>query len=229
MKKILWFIGFVVVVGVGYWLISPLFFDKEIDDSFDATTEAAIDAAIEEFREETQNTNIDDQIDEEKQEEMFEEIIKIDQEVVVTEPMPVEDTTDEKIEEEETKEIEVKGNVDIVIKEEPKVLLAGEFVTVSHNGSGQAKIIDLGGDKGKILRFENLDVENGPDLRVILSPNSDVKRADDLGAKIELAKLKGNKGTQNYIIPEDVDVNDYKSVIIYCKPFRVVFNAAELK
>ena len=62
-----------------------------------------------------------------------------------------------------------------------------------------------------------------------LSKTADVNTADDLGEYIELAKLKGNKGTQNYEIPDGVDASEYNSVVIYCKPFHVVFNTANLQ
>ena len=38
--------------------------------------------------------------------------------------------------------------------------------------------------------------------------------------------LKGNKGDQNYEIPDTVDVSIQRSVVIYCKPFSVVFSVA---
>jgi hypothetical protein len=43
-----------------------------------------------------------------------------------------------------------------------------------------------------------------------------------------LGPLKGNIGNQNYAIPEDVDLSQFSSVVIYCKPFHVVFSYATL-
>ena len=110
----------------------------------------------------------------------------------------------------------------------PAPTLSGSFVAVAHKGSGTARLLPQGEMK-YILRFEDLDVDNGPDLRVLLSPNEDVRSSKDLGDYIELGKLKGNKGNQNYEVPDGVDVSQYKSAIIYCKPFKVVFNSANLK
>ena len=98
-----------------------------------------------------------------------------------------------------------------------------------HRGSGTAGIY-RGPDGSLLLRLENLDVTNGPDLHVLLSTHPDPQRREDLeSAKyIDLGKLKGNRGTQNYEIPDDVDVGAQATVIIYCLPFHVIFSVASL-
>ncbi len=108
-----------------------------------------------------------------------------------------------------------------------EMMREGMFVSVGHEGSGKARMVRAG--DAYVLRLENLDVLNGPDLRVVLSPNKTIRKADDLGAYLELGMLKGNKGDQNYAIPEGVDVSGYLSAVIYCKAFHVVFNAATLE
>ncbi|MEX1044023.1 MAG: DM13 domain-containing protein [Acidimicrobiia bacterium] len=70
---------------------------------------------------------------------------------------------------------------------------------------------------------------NGPDLRVILVPNGDPQEADDITGYLELEPLRGNVGNQNYEIPPDVDLSQYGSVVIYCKPFHVLFAVASLE
>ena len=98
-----------------------------------------------------------------------------------------------------------------------------------HRGSGQAIIFTAPGG-GHLLRLENLDVTNGPALHVILSPHEDPTRGNEvkLPGYADLGPLKGNRGNQNYTIPADVDVSAIKSVVIYCKPFSVVFSVATL-
>ena len=99
-----------------------------------------------------------------------------------------------------------------------------------HKGKGQATIY-LGPDGSHLLRLENLDVTNGPDLHVILTPNQNPKSQGDVKntGYVDLGKLKGNRGNQNYTIPDDVDVAIQRSVVIYCKPFHVIFSVAQLK
>ncbi|HEY5890385.1 MAG TPA: DM13 domain-containing protein [Acidimicrobiia bacterium] len=108
-------------------------------------------------------------------------------------------------------------------------LATGEFQDADefHQGSGTATIYQLE-DGSLVLRLENFEVTNGPDLRVLLASGSSPSAGDELGDYIELAGLKGNIGDQNYEIPDDVDLSLYSSVVIYCKPFHVVFSAASL-
>jgi plastocyanin len=100
----------------------------------------------------------------------------------------------------------------------------------SHKGSGQATIYQ-GPDGSLVLRLENLDVTNGPDLRVILSPHSNPANQGDVKGSgyVELGKLKGNKGNQNYDIPRNMNISAVGSVVIYCKPFHVIFSVASLQ
>ena len=98
-----------------------------------------------------------------------------------------------------------------------------------HKGSGSATIYQLE-DGTHVLRLEDFEVTNGPDLRVILSPHGDPQSRSDVTADgyVELGKLKGNIGNQNYPIDAGVDVGALNSVVIYCKPFHVLFSVAPL-
>lgn len=107
----------------------------------------------------------------------------------------------------------------------PAVLATGEFMDADnfHKGSGTATLYALA-DGSNVVRLENFEVTNGPDLHVLLSTSDDP--AADLGEYVDLGSLKGNVGNQNYDIPADVDVSIYRSVIIYCDPFHVLFASA---
>jgi electron transfer DM13 len=105
----------------------------------------------------------------------------------------------------------------------------GEFIDLAHEGSGTAQIVELD-DGSYVLRLENLEVFNGPDLRVILSaaPLSDDDGAYDDVEFLDLGDLKGNLGNQNYEIPAGTDLSKYETVAIWCRRFNVSFNAAEI-
>ena len=98
-----------------------------------------------------------------------------------------------------------------------------------HKGSGAATVYRLP-DGSHVLRLETLDVTNGPGLVVILSPHPDPTNSLEVRQPgyVEIARLKGNKGNQNYTLPGDVDPASFGSVVIYCKPFNVVFSVAPL-
>ena len=115
----------------------------------------------------------------------------------------------------------------------PMKLRVGEFMDQDalHKGSGTATIYQTG-DGSLLLRLENLDVTNGPDLRVLLATHPEPDRRNDLEERgyVHLGKLKGNKGSQNYPIEDpNVDPDTVGSVVIYCMPFHVVFSVATLE
>jgi hypothetical protein len=111
------------------------------------------------------------------------------------------------------------------IGEETSMAYAGTFVGVNdgiHNAEGQAKVIKLG-DGSNFLRLEDFRSTNGPDLYVYLSTdrgNSDF---------VNLGRLKGNVGDQNYKIPEGTDLSNYDTALIWCQAFSVLFGSAELR
>ncbi len=98
-----------------------------------------------------------------------------------------------------------------------------------HKGSGEA-ILYKAEDGSHLLRLENLNVTNGPDLHVLLSPHPNPDNRDEVKAPgyFSLGPLKGNRGNQNYPIPPDEDAAAIGSVIIYCVPFQVIFTIAPL-
>ena len=96
-----------------------------------------------------------------------------------------------------------------------------------HKGSGTATIYRAPDGK-HLLRLEDFRVTNGPDLRVLLVPASNPQGRDDVEGYLELGKLKGNLGNQNYFLPDGEDAADYHSVVIFCYPFKVVFSVATL-
>lgn len=115
----------------------------------------------------------------------------------------------------------------------PVVLKVGEFEDADgfHKGTGSATIY-LGPDGSRLLRLEDFKVTNGPELHVVLSPygglDEDRSRLMAPGW-IDLGKLKGNIGNQNYSIPDGVDIGIHNSVTIWCKPFNVIFSVAVLR
>jgi hypothetical protein len=110
------------------------------------------------------------------------------------------------------------------IKSPQSKILIGNFVGAGdgfHNAEGIAKVIRL--DNGtEILRLENFKATNGPDLYVYLSTNN-------INADIvNLGRLKGNIGNQNYVIPAGTDLIKYNTVLIWCRAFSVLFGSAQL-
>ena len=110
-----------------------------------------------------------------------------------------------------------------------KVLAKGEFHKADKAGSGTATIYQLANGK-RVLWLTDFAVDNGPDLHVRLIAVDDAKDTASVAKAdhVELGKLKGNKGNQNYDLPENEDLSKYKVVSIWCNRFSVNFAAAPL-
>lgn len=97
---------------------------------------------------------------------------------------------------------------------------SGLFEPSAHDVAGKAMIVSTA--EGQVLRFEDFNTINGPDLRVYLSSGLDVKDAIDLG------ELKATKGSFNYALKEDIDTKKYNKVLVWCRAFGVLFSYAVL-
>ena len=111
-----------------------------------------------------------------------------------------------------------------------KALAKGEFHNADKTGSGTVTLYQLADGK-RVLRLTDFSVDNGPDLHVRLIAADDAKDTASVAKAdhVELGKLKGNKGNQNYDLPENEDLSKYKVVSIWCNRFSVNFAAAPLK
>lgn len=147
MKRTLLIIGGIIIIGIGYWLISPFFIDKRVNEELDLSQEEA----------------------------------------------------------------------------QPVLVLRGLFKGFDriHTGDGNVSVLKVG--EKYIIRFEdNFNVANGPDLYVGLGKDGEYVKGT------EIAKLKGNIGSQNYEVPEGVNLEDYNEVWIWCRAFSVGFAKARL-
>jgi hypothetical protein len=106
----------------------------------------------------------------------------------------------------------------------------GEFVDgdAIHKGTGVATLYRAT-DGSYALRFEEFRTTPGLGLHVILSPNAKPKGYGGLGDYVDLGALHSTNGEQSYWLPADIDPTRYKSVVIYCVPFRVIFATATLQ
>ena len=115
---------------------------------------------------------------------------------------------------------------------EPVLLSSGSFISHEHATTGTAEIYQLP-DGSRVLRIENLDTSNGPDLKVWLTDAPVIEGVDgwgvfDDGQYLDLGRLKGNQGSQNYTIPADADISQLTSLSIWCDRFDVSFGAVQL-
>jgi len=111
----------------------------------------------------------------------------------------------------------------------PVRLASGYFHKGAHDTKGSATILQFPGGQ-RILRLTNFETSNGPDVRVLLIAAADATDSETIphSAPVELGKLKGNIGDQNYPIPAEIDLARYRAVTIWCQRFSVNFGTAPL-
>ncbi|MBA3758369.1 DM13 domain-containing protein [Candidatus Saccharibacteria bacterium] len=106
-------------------------------------------------------------------------------------------------------------------------LKQGDFIAIDgfHKGSGTAQIIKT--DQGNIVKFgDDFSVTNGPDLFVYFSKTAD-ENDKNPGDFVSLGKLQKTSGEQTYKLPDNIE--EYKSVVIWCRAFKTTFSLAPLR
>ncbi|MQA64439.1 MAG: hypothetical protein GEU76_00820 [Alphaproteobacteria bacterium] len=95
-----------------------------------------------------------------------------------------------------------------------------------HYGKGSATVF------AELAHLEtDFEVGPGPRFHVYLSPRASIRRNADFdeGASLDLGRLKAFKGSQSYPLPAGTKIEDYKSLVIWCKTFGVLVTPADLQ
>jgi hypothetical protein len=108
-----------------------------------------------------------------------------------------------------------------------RAISRGELQRVddTHKGTGPVLIVEEGGKL--FVRFENVAIQNGPDLHVYLGRGAG--GAYDGSRDLYLGALKATNGTFTYDLPAGTRTEDYTSVVVWCRAFSVLFTWADLK
>jgi hypothetical protein len=108
-------------------------------------------------------------------------------------------------------------------------LVSGSFKGLAHETAGTATIYEIGGKL--VLRFTGFTTSNGPDVHVYLVAAADASNDDVVhhAGFINLGKMKGNQGDQNYNLPNGTDLGTYRSISLWCQRFNVNFGACQLR
>lgn len=88
-------------------------------------------------------------------------------------------------------------------------------------------------DKQHVITFaQDFDAKKAPDLKIFLSK----KAYGDLTGKnaadadpVLIAPLTTYKGTVSVVIPEDIDLDDYQSIIVHCEAYEKLWGGSPLR
>jgi Electron transfer DM13 len=204
----------IIIVGAGaFYLVSPLFISTEVNEPL--PTSAVQSESFQRFI----------AMNEEEKMQAAKQMSLQERDEIMSAAAKVNNSLDEPMDQALLQQQQPKPqNTTSTTNTGQNTLRTGSFVGVGdgiHNAEGIAKVIPLQ-DRSNILRLEDLKVTNGPDLYVYLSTD---KTASDF---VNIGKLKANNGNQNYDIPAGTDLTKYDTVLIWCRPFSVLFGSAEL-
>lgn len=104
------------------------------------------------------------------------------------------------------------------------VLGSGRFVEIEHAGEGTATIVTRE-DGTTWVTLTGFSTDPGPDLFVYLT-TQDPADGGEIGEYVDLGRLKGNKGDQQYLVPAGTDLSTYATVVVWCRAFDVAFVSA---
>jgi hypothetical protein len=105
-----------------------------------------------------------------------------------------------------------------------QTLQIGEFTSGEHHTAGTAKIVRAA-DGTRVLTLSGFTTSPGPDVRVRLVAGKTTDGGAD--GHQDLGGLKGNKGNQQYTLPDDAPQGAV-SVVIWCRAFSAEFGSAYL-
>jgi hypothetical protein len=205
----------VIIVGAGaYYLVSPLFFSTEVNEPL--PTSVVESESFQKFA----------AMNEEEKMQAAKQMSPQERDEIMSAAAKVNDSLDESMDQtlSQQQQPQPQNNTTSRTSTKQSTLRTGSFVGVGdgiHNAEGIAKVIPQQ-DRSNTLRLENLHVTNGPDLYVYIATD---KSASDF---VSLGRLKANNGNQNYDIPSETDLTKYDTILIWCRPFSVLFGSAEL-
>lgn len=206
MKKLLILVGLAVVAAAGYYFISPLFNTVTVNDELpvEITTPLPSNSEPEAV------ASGFDELSPEDQKKMLDDVEKAnaDGPKAMDDDMP----TLEELSQELADTPEPAPA--------PEPIVAAIMDTIGHPAEGTVRVINTA--EGQVIRFENFKTINGPQLHLYLS--KDIEGNDF----IDLGPIRGTEGNINYVVPEGVDLSEYRYVMHWCVPFGVLFNYADL-
>jgi hypothetical protein len=102
----------------------------------------------------------------------------------------------------------------------------GMFTSFAH-GLGGNTFLYINAEGDRTLRFENFTMSAGPDVYVLFSKSNNYSKANT----IAVSMLKDGYSNQsiNFQVPDSIDLETYKFVLVYCIQYNSLFGFSELK
>ena len=108
-------------------------------------------------------------------------------------------------------------------------LPSGNFIKKKKKLKGGWEVVQRDGNT--YIKFaDDFSASKGPDLKVFLSPLSVAEATGKTAAEgaLNIGELQKTKGAQEYLVPAEVNIADYSSVLVHCEKFSVLWGGGDL-
>jgi len=120
-------------------------------------------------------------------------------------------------------------NSTTVAQSQSVAVASGAFVAGEAPTTGTARIVTEGGHRYLELDSAFSTSNMGPDLHVLLdSTERPLQSYSNLGSAINLGSLHDFSGAQRYPIPDSVNLDSFKTVVVWCRMANATFGYAPL-
>jgi len=110
-----------------------------------------------------------------------------------------------------------------------EVVDGGTWTKKKYSINGGWEIIKEGGQT--IIRFDDsFKTKSGPDLKVFLSKKSiaEVNGGNATQDAVMISVLTANAGTQDYVVPAEINIEDFTTLLIHCEAYSVLWGGAAI-
>lgn len=109
-------------------------------------------------------------------------------------------------------------------------IASGTFVAAEKPTTGMARIVRENGHRYLEIDAAFSTSNQGPDLHVLLDTSDKPPQAyQNQGSAINLGRLQSYNGAQRYPIPDAINLNSFKSVVIWCRMANATFGYAPIR
>jgi hypothetical protein len=110
-----------------------------------------------------------------------------------------------------------------------QVIYSGSWIEKSYEVEGKWKIVKKG-ERHILIVDEDFDTKKAPDLKIFLSklPYDKVNEDNAPTGAVKVAALKKYEGKQEFAMPKGINLADYKTLLIHCEEYGVLWSVAKL-
>ena len=115
------------------------------------------------------------------------------------------------------------------IADSSDILAGGSWTNRGYDIAGEWQIVEREGNRF-IIFDNNFKTRSGPDLKVYLSKTRinqlDGSNVDQ--SSIKIGALQSSEGAQEYQIPNELILDSFKSVVIYCEKYAHLWGGSDI-